>query len=73
MPCPLCEKTHSYRLTVERSVAFGLMTADAPATRTRSFVRLFTCPVKGTQFQATLTLHETDMDPILNVTIGEAT
>jgi hypothetical protein len=38
-------------------------------TRKRSFVRLFACPVKAAQFEATLTLGETALDRIASLTV----
>jgi len=73
LSCPVCGDTHSYTLMVERAHILGLTMPDTLTTRTRSFVRLFTCPVKGTQFQATLKLRESGMEQINKVTIGDAT
>ena len=69
--CPLCTAEHAYPLEVERSISLGMTRSDqaAPARR-RSFVRLFACPVKSNQFEATLTLSETALDRIERITVG---
>lgn len=70
--CPLCTRSHVYRLHVERSISIGMAFDKAPPERRRSFVRLFPCPVKSEQFEATLTLSETVLNRIESVAVGEA-
>jgi hypothetical protein len=73
LPCPLCQSDHSYKVIVERSLIVAHMTGDMDLRpRRREFVRLFMCPTKTEQFQATVKLSETIMDPIRAVTVGEA-
>jgi len=70
--CPLCGADHEYGLDVARSVSLGMTTPDSPApARKRSFVRLFACPVKASQFEATLTLTETALDRISSLSVRE--
>jgi hypothetical protein len=71
LECPLCSREHGYPLTVERSISFGA-TAAAPVSL-RSFVRLFTCPVTSSQFEATLTLSESALDRIKELSVGAPT
>jgi hypothetical protein len=68
--CPLCGADHAYGLDVARSVSLGMAaSAGSVPTRKRSFVRLFACPVKASQFEATLTLSETALDRIASLTV----
>jgi hypothetical protein len=68
--CPLCGADHEYGLDVARSVSLGMAPPGSPApTRKRSFVRLFACPVKAAQFEATLTLSETALDRIASLSV----
>jgi len=72
--CPLCTQEHEYPITVERSISVGMaQPGAAPQSRRRSFVRLFTCPVRSSQFEATLTLSDTALDRIKEVSVGEPT
>jgi hypothetical protein len=72
LTCPLCRNQHVYPIAVERSLALGLMTPDMePTERVRPFVRLFTCPHKATQFQATFRLRETPLNEIKSVKVGD--
>jgi hypothetical protein len=69
--CPLCTADHAYPLEVERSVSLGMTRpGQTVPTRRRSFVRLFACPVKSHQFEATLTLSETALDRIERISVG---
>jgi hypothetical protein len=68
--CPLCGADHAYGLDVARSVSLGMAAGvGSVPKRKRSFVRLFACPVKAAQFEATLTLSETAMERITNLTV----
>lgn len=69
--CPLCPLKHEYPLVVKRSLSIGLAGPGTAQTRRRSFVRLFSCPTTSGQFQATLTLSETALDRIKDVSVGE--
>ena len=70
--CPLCGADHEYGLEVARSASLGMTTPKSPApARKRSFVRLFACPVKASQFEATLTLSETALDRISSLSVRE--
>lgn len=73
LKCPACSNEHVYPVQVERSYILAMLRRDADAgPHERTFRRLFTCPEKGTQFQATLTLSETILDRIKSVSVGEA-
>jgi hypothetical protein len=70
VPCPFCKEDHTYLLIVERASVMTLARV-AGTPRVRTFVRLFTCPVKGETFQATLRLTETPSSEIKDVTVAE--
>jgi hypothetical protein len=65
--CPLCPYEHEYPLTVVRSVSFGVTGAPQEL---RGFVRLFICPTTSNQFEATLTLTESALDRIEELSVG---
>jgi hypothetical protein len=67
--CPLCGKSHEYKLLVERDLVFGLRSSTPPPANLSKFTRLFTCPNKDTTFQATITLEETDDSHIESVEV----
>ena len=72
LPCPLCSKDHHYALAVERSYVLGLVApGKEPQVKKREFVRFFGCPTTDGMFQATLTLTETALDRIKDVTVGD--
>ena len=69
--CPLCEKSHTYELEVERSYIIKMLTINSkpePQYYVR-FTRLFNCPDKNDNYQATLSLIESSDDRIKSVTI----
>jgi hypothetical protein len=68
--CPLCGQAHVYPLKIERSMSLGMATPDQPSKRRRSFLRLFTCPIKSARFEATLTLSDTALNRIDDVDVG---
>jgi hypothetical protein len=49
--CPLCPKSHTYDLIVQRSLS-SYFSAPPP----RSYTRLFGCPTVGGTFQLTITV-----------------
>jgi hypothetical protein len=56
-PCPRCGKPHHYALKVTRSrISDFLPGIGGDTPDERSFVRLFTCPVESSSFQATVSL-----------------
>jgi hypothetical protein len=70
--CPRCNKSHRYRLAVERSYVMKLLTPAAmtePARQVR-FTRLFLCPTKNDEFEATFILTDTSSTRIRSVTVG---
>jgi hypothetical protein len=71
LKCPLCSQEHEYPLTVERSISFGA--TQAGPVGLRSFVRLFTCPGTSAQFEATLTLSESALNRINDLSVGAPT
>jgi hypothetical protein len=70
--CPKCGGSHRFRLAVERSVILKFMTRMDTMDRSRRvrFTRLFTCPTKNEEFEATFVLTETSSDVISGVTAG---
>lgn len=69
--CPKCGSPHKYQLEVSRVWVMHNLTATLdfnPVKRT--FTRLFTCPTKGEDFQATFWLVETIMDKIESVQVS---
>jgi hypothetical protein len=73
LDCPLCGKQHTYPVSIKRSVYIGWMTPSRQEEqRKRSIERLFVCPDRGGRFVATLSLIETSMAPIREVTVGDA-
>lgn len=74
IPCPVCYNSHVYKIVVERDVmmGWGLSSGSAEVPRRVRFERLFVCPEKNTDFQATLTLTDTSLDRIKRVEVGEA-
>lgn len=71
--CPRCGKIHLYGLSVERSLVFGTPLSSSPPTNPNivehKFTRLFTCPEKNEEFQATIKLKETGSDRIDSVRV----
>ena len=56
-PCPLCGLRHHYALKVESSPVSQFMSVGGGGTpQEKSFVRLFVCPTKNENFQATVSL-----------------
>jgi hypothetical protein len=69
LPCPLCQKEHTYPVVVERSMTAGMQSGRTPAPEVRrQFVRLFLCPTTFNRFEATLRLKETAANRITAVT-----
>lgn len=73
--CPKCENKHKYKLNVDRAVVMKLMTrlgtsgANERPQRV-AITRLFTCPAKKEDFQATFFLTDTSSDRIKTVEIA---
>ena len=60
--CPLCNLSHTYSLSVQRSYIIAMRTADisleSEKPRKVRFKRIFNCPEKNKKFQATITMYE---------------
>ena len=69
--CPKCNGQHRYKLSVDRSIILKMSNAYDMYERGRQvrFVRLFTCPVKNEDYQATFFLTDTSSDRIKDVRI----
>lgn len=69
--CPVCKGSHSYALQVRRSLIFKMMTPGDAAEQPRSVrvTRVFVCPAKGQQFKATITLFDTSVNRIEDVSV----
>jgi len=71
--CPLCGKPHRYGLAVEIITFMGSSPDPTPTFKPNicihKFTRLFTCPEKNEEFQATIKLKETGRNPIQDVRV----
>lgn len=69
--CPHCGGTHIYDLKVERvSIIKAITMYDAyEPSRTADFTRIFVCPVKQEQYQATFYLEDSSSSRIEGVTV----
>lgn len=71
--CPICPGHHKYRLEVIRTEVMGALPTSTPPdfhpVSIRRFTRLFSCPVKNENFQATIKLEETGSNPIETVRV----
>lgn len=59
--CPLCHRSHTYSLRVQRSTVEGFR---PEAEHTRRFRRLFHCPKKDDDYYATIELRESGASTI---------
>lgn len=62
--CPLCNTTHKYKLSVQRSTYLFGTTENV-----RKIKRLFTCPEKNEIFESVLEMKEDDRGQIIKVNI----
>jgi len=68
--CPKCGQLHRYALDVRRSyIATLVFDPREHQSRKREFTRLFTCPTKESDFQASFALTETPDDLIETVSV----
>jgi hypothetical protein len=67
LKCPLCPQTHEYDLTVSWMTIYAL--AGEEKTIETDVTRLFTCPTKDDEFEATLRLSETTRRRLLAVDV----
>jgi hypothetical protein len=69
--CPLCGKSHTYELDVNRSVIMKMMTpySEPEPERYVRFTRLFICPGKNETYQTTISLLETPSNKIKSVAL----
>lgn len=69
--CTHCGGSHPYALKVERVILIKMLIASDMFERPRSVkvTRLFVCPVKNKQYQATFYLEDTSSDRIKKVTV----
>ena len=69
--CTHCGRTHTYALEVERVVFIKMLTMSDMSERPRSvkLTRLFVCPVKNEQYQATFYLEDSSPNRIKEVTV----
>jgi len=61
LTCPLCQKTHEFRLLIERSpVAYNMLPFSTGKREhsVKPFRCLFTCPEKNEPFEATIRIEE---------------
>lgn len=70
LECPICKETHKYALSISTSAIFYHMTANMDTSpKPKRFRRVFTCPKRGRNFKATVTLKEHFGEMIDDVTI----
>ena len=70
--CPKCANPHRYKLTVDRTIIIKMLTtADlSECPRHVRFTRLFTCPAKNEDFEATFVLTDTSSSRITTVSVA---
>ena len=73
-PCPKCDcPSHRYSLEVQRSYvvkyALGGFAEPVEQPRRVRFTRLFTCPTKNEEFQATFSLRDSSYNRISSVEV----
>ncbi len=69
--CPKCQLSHRYKLKIERATVVKMTTMSniaEPERRVR-ITRIFTCPKKNEEFEATFTLTDTSSDRIKKVQV----
>jgi len=67
--CPICSKSHTYKLEVERDQLIGMITLESSQYETIKFMRIFSCPKNGSVFKAKITLYQTPISKIKAVKI----
>ena len=69
--CPKCALRHRYRLAVERTIIVKLITMGDKSERPRRvrITRLFTCPTRNEEFEATFVLTDTSSDRIRSISV----
>ncbi len=69
--CPKCKDAHRYKLNVERAIVMKFLTmpdTSEPPKRVR-ITRLFTCPTRNEEFQASFILTYTSSSRIKSVEV----
>lgn len=66
--CPVCGHAHTYSLKITRSLVMTMRVADEKPHKVQ-MTRLFICPIRETEFQATFAISETLSSPIESVKI----
>lgn len=71
--CPICAASHTYSLKIERSLVLGMVSVNDIHEKPRAvrITRLFTCPSKAQDFQATFVLYDTANSRIKSVDVSE--
>jgi len=69
--CPICRKSHTYKLEVNRSLFMKMITATEihEKPKARRFTRLFNCPETSRRFEARFILYESSDDKIKSINI----
>lgn len=69
--CPKCKDGHRYKLNVERSIVIKMLTMSDMSEQPRPvrITRLFTCPIKNEEFQASFILTDTSSSRIKSVDV----
>ncbi len=68
-PCPCCGGRHAYDVEVTFSLVATLTRVGPQATRSRTYTRLFTCPVGKGTFQAPIEVDEGDGKVVDDVSV----
>jgi hypothetical protein len=70
--CPKCKDGHRYKLNVERAIVMKMLTMSDMSEQPRRvrITRLFTCPTKNEEFQASFFLTDTSSSRIESVEVG---
>jgi hypothetical protein len=68
--CPKCGDVHRYLLEIKRSIVLENSMIKLPSTPIKkSYKRLFSCPEKDADFEATILLTETPHNKIQSVKV----
>ena len=69
--CPLCSKSHEYKLKVTRSTVLrrGFKQEFNDLKMESKYTRFFTCPIENKVFEATIVLSQTPGNRISEVSI----
>lgn len=69
--CPKCQLSHRYKLKIKRAMVVKMTTMSSIAEPERQvrITRIFTCPKKNEEFEATFTLTDTSSSRIKKIEV----